>query len=159
MICYTMFVLVEPRPSKRKPYAILCSFWWSQGPQNTNPMLCYVRFGGAKGLKTQTLCYAMFVLVESRASKRKPYAMLCYVRFAAGKALKTQALCYAMFVLLQSRASKCKPYAMLCYAMFVDFHFAMCLKHAVADAPDPTQHKLNMNTKKNHPELRRPLKA
>ena len=73
-LCYAMFVLVEPRASKRKPYAMLCSFWWSQGPQNANPMLCYVRFGGARGLKTQTLCYAMFVLVEPRASKCKPYA-------------------------------------------------------------------------------------
>merc|ERR1712023_218766 len=54
-LCYAMFVLVEPRASKRKPYAKLCSFWWSQGPQNANPMLCYVRFGGARGLKTQTL--------------------------------------------------------------------------------------------------------
>merc|ERR1711907_48831 len=96
-LCYAVFVLVEPGASKHKPYAMLCSFWWSQGPQNTNPMLCYVRSGGAKGLKTQTLCYAMFVSVEPGASKRKPYAMLCSFWWSQGPQNANPMLCYVRF--------------------------------------------------------------
>ena len=47
-LCYAMFVLVEPRTSKHKPYAMLCSFWWSQGPQNANSMLISCGIGTKK---------------------------------------------------------------------------------------------------------------
>ena len=72
-------------------------------PQNATPMLCCVHSPAVKAPKTQTVCYAMFILPHSRSSNRKPYAMPCDAM-----------LCSAMP--LHVRASEPNRYALLCSA-------------------------------------------